>query len=182
VTLTSRRQPPSEDPTTVANQDWNGSRLTVAKWLKWAKAYFSSIPGGWGNLTPTTITPDATGAAGDENKSWAASNHTHAIATDTAAPLGGAESEGTATSFSRSDHIHKRKIETTQGGYIRRRLNFKTGFTVTDDAAADEIEVEVSSAVAGGGPRSALPNANDYVLHRATHLESYIVAITTGKI
>jgi hypothetical protein len=182
VTLTSRRQPPPDAPDAIASQDWNTARYPVSRWLRWAKAYFSSIPGGFGALTPTTIEPDATGDPGQENQSWAAANHTHAIATDVAAPLGGAETEGTATSFSRSDHVHKRKIETTQGGYIRRRLNFKTGFTVTDDAAADEIEVEVSSAVAGGGSKSALPNANDYVLHRATHLESYIVAITTGKI
>jgi hypothetical protein len=182
MTLTSRRQPPPEHPDTVAQQSWEAARRTIARFLRWSKDNWSGIPGGFPGTTPTTIEPDATGDAGTEEASWAAADHEHPIATATAASLGSSASEGTATSFSRSDHVHPRAIETANGGYVRGRLNFKSGFTVSDDSSGNEIEVEVSSAVVSGGPRSARPDANDYILHRVTHLESYIVAIQTGKI
>ena len=69
-----------------------------------------------------------------------------ALPTDTPAALGTTAAEGTATTFARSDHVHKRAIETTNGGYVRRRLNFTSGFTVTDDSVNDEIEVAATGS------------------------------------
>lgn len=71
-----------------------------------------------------------------------------ALPTGTPVALGTALDTGTAAAFSRSDHVHKRAIETTNGGYVRRRLNFVSGFTVVDDAVNDEIEI---TATGGGG-------------------------------
>jgi len=108
----------------------------------------NGLPAGFGDVTPDTITPDSSGDAGDETKGWAAADHDHPIATDTTAALGSAASEGTSTSFSRADHVHKRAIETTNGGFVRRRLNFGSGFTVADDAGSDEIDVTLSTTPA----------------------------------
>lgn len=63
------------------------------------------------------------------------------------AALGSAAADGAAVTVARADHVHKRAIETTNGGYVRRRLNFGTGFTVTDDGANDEIDVSVAASL-----------------------------------
>lgn len=104
----------------------------------------NGLPPGAGNTDPSTIEPDATADPGDQTSGWAPIDHTHAIATDTTSDLGNAASEGTSDSFSRSDHVHKRAIETTNSGLVRRRLNFGPGFTVTDDAGSDEIEITLT--------------------------------------
>jgi hypothetical protein len=91
---------------------------------------------------------------------------------------------GTASSALRGDAQFKRDVRVKSDGVdegTRNAINFKAGFTVADDAINDKVDVQVSSAVAGR-PRPALPDVSDYVLHRVTHLESYIVAIQTGKI
>lgn len=104
-------------------------------------------PPGWGDVTPETVIPDSTGDSGDPTTGWAAADHDHPIATDTTSALGSAASEGTSDSFSRADHVHKRAVETTNGGYVRRRINFGSGFLVADDAGNDEIDVSVSPSV-----------------------------------
>lgn len=104
----------------------------------------NGLPPGFGDVTPTQITPDSAGDAGDQTTGWAAADHDHPITTDTTVNLGSAASEGTSEAFSRADHVHKRAIETTNGGYVRRRLNFGSGFTVADDAGNDEIDVSLT--------------------------------------
>jgi hypothetical protein len=101
-------------------------------------------PPGWGDVTPATVIPDATGDSGDPTTGWAAGDHEHPIATDTTVALGAAAAEGTSSSFSRADHVHPRSVETTNGGFVRRRINFGSGFTVADDAGNNEIDVSLT--------------------------------------
>lgn len=70
--------------------------------------------------------------------------------------LGNAASAGTANSFARSDHIHKRDVRVAKAGVdvgTRNRLNLIEGsgivLTVADDAGSDEVDITV-----------ATPNAN----------------------
>lgn len=55
--------------------------------------------------SPTTIQPDAIGAAGSGSVA-ARSDHTHAISTDIASSITGINSEGSSNSFARADHNH----------------------------------------------------------------------------
>lgn len=182
MTLTSRRNPPGEHPDTIASQSWEGARRTIARWLRWTKDNWSGIPGGFAGTTPNTVTVGGTADPGDENQSWMAANAQLVLDTGTPADLGSANAEGSSEAAPRLDHVHKRAIETTQGGYVRRRLNFKTGFTVSDDSGDDEIEIEVTSAISSGSSRKSRADYNDYVLFRVVHAESFIVAQVTGKI
>jgi len=145
MAVTSRRLPPR--PPRLVGRPYNDSVRALQEWLeKLIDAVAEGIPGGFSSVTPTTITPDAPGTPGTESSGWVAADHEHPIATDTTVALGSAASEGTATSFSRSDHVHKRAIETTNSGLVRRRLNFGTGFTVADDAGNDEIDISLTTS------------------------------------
>jgi hypothetical protein len=121
---------------------------------------------------PTTITADATAAAGD-GPSYAYEDHTHGISA--AAPsaialanTAGSPSEGAATSFARSDHAHgsiKRDIRVAKAGTdigTRNRLNLIQGanivLTVTDDAGNDEVDVTIEAE--DGLPTADASNAN----------------------
>lgn len=64
---------------------------------------------------PTTITPDDAAAAGSSLDA-APADHTHAIACAAPSNTGIANSEGVATSFARSDHVHNTVV--TQGQTI----------------------------------------------------------------
>jgi len=145
VAVTSRRLPPR--PPRVVGRPWNDVTRELQAWLeKLIDAVAEGVPGGFSNSNPSTILPDSTGTPGTESSGWVAANHVHAIATDITVALGTAAAEGTSTSFSRSDHVHKRAIETTNSGLVRRRLNFGTGFTVADDAGNDEIDISLTTS------------------------------------
>jgi acetylornithine deacetylase/succinyl-diaminopimelate desuccinylase-like protein len=85
------------------------------------------------------------------------------LTTAAAVGLANANAEGTANSFSRSDHLHKRDVRVAAAGVdvgTRNRLNFiagtNTSIVVADDAGNDEIDVQV--------------NVTSVPAHAATHL------------
>ena len=84
------------------------------------------IPPGFGDLTPTEVmAPVGTqpGDAGTEESGWAAADHRHIAPSGTPLSLeiGGANSIGTDTGLSRSDHVHEvtshRRVGVTVDNY-----------------------------------------------------------------
>jgi hypothetical protein len=119
MTATSRRQPPTENPDTIANQSWEAARYPISRWLKWAKAYFSSIPGGFSSTTPTTVTIGGTASAGTEAASWMAADAQLVVAAATPSnPTGPAALPGSATTGLRSDCTVQQGIVTTKGDIL----------------------------------------------------------------
>jgi hypothetical protein len=125
------------------------------------------IPGGWFDIVPTTIAPDDAADPGEETQGWAAANHKHAIATATPSDLGESLAEGTATSFARSDHIHKLLTRVSKSNAVtgtRKRINFLDGngifITTTDDSGSDQVSVRVAAT----GQYPAATKTADYTL------------------
>lgn len=122
--------------------------------MLWARDNYSSVPGGFQTIDPTTIEPDDVADAGDPDEGWAAASHVHAIVTAAPTDLGNANAEGSGTSFPRSDHVHKRSVRVKGAGSdvgTRNALDFRTGLTTADDSGNDEVDVSVTGAPAAKG-------------------------------
>jgi hypothetical protein len=76
------------------------------------------------------------------------------IPTASAAGLANANAEGMSTSLARADHTHKRDVRVQSSGAdvgTRNKLNFSgTGVSVTDDAANDRVNVEITAGEGEG--------------------------------
>jgi hypothetical protein len=75
------------------------------------------------------------------------------LTTAAASGLGNANAEGTAESFARSDHAHKRDVRVAKAGSdvgTRNRLNFIEGanvtLTIADDSGSDEVDITIAAA------------------------------------
>lgn len=171
MSVTSRRQPPPGSPDTIAQQTWEAARPTIARWLKWSRDFFSSTPGGFPASTPTTITPDASGSAGTEAASWAAADHTHAIATAAPSnPTGATASEGTGDNFMRADATIQQGIVTTKGdllGYstVPARVSIGADGLQLTALASETLGLKWGPVVLSTAQITA--NTNDYAPGRA---------------
>ena len=88
----------------------------------------------------SSIEPDDTASAGILNN-YARGDHQHAILADIAVDIGIANAEGTSSSFSRADHIHRgvRSIKQNAGSQRFGDLSLQNGIgiTVTDDGVGN---------------------------------------------
>lgn len=104
-----------------------------------------------GGTIPTTITPDASGAAGTSAEASRA-DHTHGIvaAVAGAATPGDAAAEGVATSFARSDHKHSLPAFGTGAGNFAQGndARFSDARTPTAHAASHTTGADLLSGVA----------------------------------
>ncbi len=145
------------------------------------------IPGGFFSSVPTAITPDAAGDAGTELAGWAPADHEHAITTGSPSNLGESLSEGSASSFSRSDHTHKLLTRVAKAGTTvgtRKRLNFIDGtgasITVSDDAGNDEVDVTIAATATFGSPVNlgeALADGVSTASARADHVHKLLTRV-----
>jgi hypothetical protein len=136
---------------------------------------------------PTTVDAGSTADIGD-GPSFAREDHEHAVTTGSAVSLGEANAEGSGVALARASHVHRLDTRVAKNGTTigtRKRINLIEGagatITVSDDSAADEVDITISAAPSAG-PISTLASVNDYILHRAVHAEAYTFALTTGKI
>jgi hypothetical protein len=107
VTQRANRRPPTEQiPQGLSSLPWEQARGPIHRLFLWMIDNYSGIPGGFFGTDPTTIEPDDAADPGTESEGWAAADHTHAIAAGTPSTLGNTNTEGSASSFARSDHIH----------------------------------------------------------------------------
>lgn len=99
------RRPPPTLPHDLSNLSWALARAPIHRALLWAIQFYSSIPGGFKNILPTTIQAGVAAFAGTQKKGWTPPDHIHPI--ETAAPdpltLGQASAVGTSTSLVRAD-------------------------------------------------------------------------------
>jgi len=101
--------------------------------------------------TPTTITPDDSGNAGSGSRP-AREDHRHAITTATAVAVTTALGEGSAATFSRSDHAH-----TIGVGAISAANMFAAGVVDAAAIATDGVgSAEIAAGAVGSGELAAL--------------------------
>lgn len=108
MTQPVNRRPPPELPQ-AADIPWVQARRAIFEHLRWQRANYSGVPGGFGEDTdPSTIEADTTASPGTESLGWAAVDHEHAVSTDPpgAITLGVTASEGSSTALARADHRH----------------------------------------------------------------------------
>lgn len=99
--------------------------------------------------TPTTITPDDSGSAGSGNRP-AREDHRHAITTATAVSVGTANSEGDASTFARSNHVHE-----LGAGSIDAAALFAAGVVDSAAIATDAVGSAEIAALAVGSAELA---------------------------
>lgn len=133
------------------------------------------VPAGFRGTTPTQITPDSAGSSGSESEGWAAALHDHPITTATPSGLSNSNSEGSATSFLRSDAGIKRDVRVQAAGSdigTRNALNFVDGyaidFTATDNSGSDRVDVTAVVIPVVLSPAQIVATTNDYAPGRAT--------------
>ena len=71
-------------------------------WDAWA----NSIPPGFKSVTPTVILAGVSPSAGTDLDGWMAANAVLGVSTGTPVDIGAVNTEGSAGSLARSDHIH----------------------------------------------------------------------------
>lgn len=132
------------------------------------------IPAGFKGITPEQITPDSAGDPGTESDGWASATHDHPITTATPSGLSNSNTEGSATSFLRSDAGVKRDVRVKAAGTdigTRNALNFVDGatvdFTVTDNGGSDRVDVTAEVKTVSLTPAQIVANTNDYAPGRA---------------
>jgi hypothetical protein len=110
------------------------------------------------DVLPSIINPDDASSIGTQSSKYALSDHTHGVDTDIASALGNTALEGTASSLSRSDHVHpfptaeqvgattKQYVDTTVSTIPKRLLNsFTVDFPNTSDIFyTDVVDSDVS--------------------------------------
>lgn len=156
---------------TIVGKPWNMASIELQGFLDRLFKNESGVPGGFQEIDPEAITPDAVADPGTLTAGWAAADHTHPITT--ASPsnaTGNAPSEGSATSFLRSDATIQQGIVTTKGdvlGYSTVPARIPIG--------ADGLRLTADSTQALGlswtpivlSPAQIVANTNDYAPGRA---------------
>lgn len=120
----NRRDPLEPVPQGFSSLPYEQGRGYLHRFMLWVQANAFGIPGGFQDIEPTTIEPDAAGDPGDEANGWAAADHEHPIATAAPSSLGNSNSEGSSSSFARADHVHASGL-TTKGDL----LSYASGIT-----------------------------------------------------
>lgn len=149
---------PDEEPKLVGKPWSDKTAKSIQDWMRKARQLFGQPPArharshqvGGGDTVPThavaplVVVGTAAARSIGSGPGFMREDAQLVVGAGSPAALGSAAADGVATTVARSDHVHKRAIETTNGGYVRRRLNFGSGFTVADDAGNDEIDVSVA--------------------------------------
>lgn len=116
MATTRRRTGP---PPKLTGKPWNMVAPELQAFIDRLFKQDAGIPGGFKELDPSTITPDDVADPGQVTDGWAAALHVHPIAT--ASPsnaTGAAPSEGSASSFLRSDATIQQGVVTTKGDIL----------------------------------------------------------------
>jgi hypothetical protein len=155
---------PSEYDPNYFSMQWD----KITKFLyKLGDSVTGGIPAGASTANPSSIEPNAVADPGSYTSGWAPADHVHAIATGVASGLADANAEGSATSFSRSDHQHKRDLNVQANSVLtgtRNAINVRadTGVVVTglDVPAGDRVDVQI-------GLSNRIPRWYDYSFNYA---------------
>jgi hypothetical protein len=79
--------------------------------IKWLISQVTGgIPGGFKGTTPLTVTVDGAADAGNESAGWMAADAGLIVASDVPVDLGTANALGSASTASKSDHVHRRTV------------------------------------------------------------------------
>lgn len=116
---------------------------------KLAKQVHGGIPAGFNEETPTRVEADVSADPGTETAGWAAADHQHDVAVESAGGLGNANAEGSSNALARADHVHKRDVRVFADGVelsTRNALNFE-GLSVVDDPAGDLVTIGVITSI-----------------------------------
>lgn len=178
----SRRQPPNIG--NLLDLHPREAMRQIEVFIKWARNFYDSIPGGFLESDPTTINAGDSADPGTETASWAAADHEHAVETGAPShPTGTAASEGSGTALMRADATIQQGIVTTKGDLLghstvpARVAVGLDGQVLTAEAAQ---ATGVKWAPAGGSSSgTSSESLSDYAIFHST-VESYALREITA--
>jgi hypothetical protein len=169
---TERRHPP-DLPIGGQPKDLGGVWNALVVLWKHVKEVHSGAPAGFYDTTPAEIEPDEVGSSGTQSSGWAAADHTHPIRTGAPTnPTGTVASEGSSSSFMRSDATIRQGIVTTKGDVLTHNATVPARLAIGADYAVLQA---LAAEVTGLRWTDSLPTWRQYTV---THTALQAAALT----